>query len=225
MLKKLPESTRLLINSLLPLFGVIVLSLIVGQFGLGKISDLRNQIQKLQTDQNTLNQKLQILDSLSASTSGGSVATVSALPGSNPVLVSLDQIKSLGVQNGIIISNIKGGAEVKDKSGLLRADVSFDAFGARVQILEFAKKINQIAPITLVDKVKITESSGSARGSISVRCLWAPYPTKLPAVTETITDLTADEKKTLGAVNSLIQPQFTEVPPSVNAGKSDPFSQ
>ncbi len=224
MFKKLPENVRLILNSLVPLIIVLVLFVLIGQFAFGKISEVRNKITKSQKDQLILVQKLDLLKTL-GSTASSSIESVSnALPETNPSLAVISQIKNLAVQNGVVVANVKGGAEVKDNSGLSRADISFEVFGPRIQIILLAKTVSQIAPVTLMDKIKISENAGSARANISVRSFWAPFPTKLPALTEAITDLTADEKKTLGLTVNLIQPQFTEFPPSEGGGKADPFS-
>jgi hypothetical protein len=225
MFKKLPENIRLIINSVSPLIVVLVLFVVVGQFAFGKISEVRNKITKSQKDQAILVQKFDLIKTL-GETAASSVAAVSnALPEANPSLTVISQMKILAAQNGIVIANTKGGAEVKDNSGLSRVDITFDVIGPRAQIITLTKSISQIAPITLVDKIKITESAGAARATIATRSFWAPFPTKLPALTEAITDLTADEKKTLGVVTGLTQPEFSEVTASDTAPRPDPFTQ
>lgn len=216
---------RLILTSVGPLIVTLALFVIVGQFGFTKISELRNQITKSQKDQAVLSQKLDLLKTLGATATSAVTPASNAFPEANPSLSVLTQIKNLGIQNGVVVTNIKGGAEAKDTSGLSRVDISFEALGERSKIIALAKAISQVAPITLLDKVKISESAGAARATISVKAFWAAFPTKLPALTEAITDLTADEKKTLSVVTGLTQPQFIDIPPSQDSSRPDPFTQ
>ena len=225
MFKKIPENVRRIMVSVAPLLIVAALSVIVGKFGFGKISDLRGQIALSRKDNTTLTQKLNLLTSISETAETGAIASVTALPSTNSALAVISQLKILSSQNGLIMTNMRGAGEAKDNSGLSRADVSFDVSGARVQVIAFLKGIAGIAPITLVDKIKMNEAGGVARASINVKSFWAPLPAKLPALAESIGDLTADEVKTLSDITALIQPAFVDIPPSEEGGgKVDPFA-
>ena len=225
MFKNIPENIRLALNSILPLVVVLILFVIVGRFGFAKISEVGDQVAASQKDQAVLTQKLELLSTLGETAAAGSQLTAGALPDTNPALIVISQLKGIAGQSGIVIANVKAGAEAKDSSGLSRVDISFEAMGPRAQIIAFAKSVDQIAPITLVDKIKIAESAGAARATISVRSFWAEFPTKLPALTEAISDLTNDERNILGSISNLTQPQFIEVPPSQGASRPDPFTQ
>ena len=210
--------------SVAPLLIVAALSVIVGKFGFGKISDLRGQIALSRKDNTTLTQKLNLLTSISETAETGAIASVTALPSTNSALAVISQLKILSSQNGLIMTNMRGAGEAKDNSGLSRADVSFDVSGARVQVIAFLKGIAGIAPITLVDKIKINELGGVARATVSVKSFWAAFPKTLPALNQPLSDLTSSEKKTLGDISKLTQPGFINIPPSEISGKPDPFS-
>lgn len=217
------ESIKMVITSLAPLLIVLLLFAVVGKFGISKVTDLRTQLNSLQKDQTVLSQKLNILQSLSQTLSQGSGFAMSAFPEDNPALTVISQLKRIAPTGGVSLTNIKAGAEVKDKSGLSRVDVSFEATGPRSSVLAFIKDIQTLAPITLVDKVKITELGGIAKADVSVKSFWSALPTSIPSVAQPITDLTSQEKSVLGTVSSLLQPSLTNVSP-VSGGKSDPFS-
>ena len=224
LLSKLPGNIRMILISVLPLAVTGILFLVVGQFGISKISQVRDQTTKSQQDEATLSQKLTLLSDLSEIASTGSDLSATALPDSNPALTVISQIKNLAVQHGVIISSTKSGAEIKDNSGLSRVDVTFDADAGRSQIFAFVEGIELLAPITLVDKIKINELGGVARATVSVKSFWAAFPKTLPALNQPLSDLTSSEKKTLGDISKLTQPGFINIPPSEISGKPDPFS-
>jgi hypothetical protein len=218
MYKNILSSTWLLVV-------VILLSVVVGNYGIGRVTSLQAQISQAKLDQATLTQKLSTLQSVSAVVGPGSQSAASALPGKNPVLSSLSQIRSLGTQNVLSVSNLKSGSEVKDPSGLSYVSIIFDVTGARSGIISFLGSIGKIAPISLIDKVKLTEAGGQVQATIAVRSFWAAFPTTLPAVTENVTDLTSAERTTLTSISNLTQPQFVEIPAQASgSGKINPFA-
>lgn len=213
-----------MVSSTAPLIVSLILIFIVGQFGFSKISDVRAQVSSATRDQNVLNQKLSLLQTLAPSLSGSSNAATSALPDKNTSLAVISQVRGLGTANGVVISGIKGGAEAKDNTGLSRVDIAFEAGGTYPALITFLTSIEKVAPITLVSKIKLSEIGGAAKANVTVSSFWSAFPTKLPATTDQITDLTSDEKNTINKVGSLIQPQFQEIPPAGSGGKADPFA-
>ncbi len=211
--------------AILPTLGVIVVSIFVVPFGISQVTGIREKISQEQVNQNILSQKLNTLTSVSDVASSQSSVVTIAVPDSNTALITLSQMKILASDNGLTLSGVKGGAEIKDKTGLSRVDVSFDLNGPRPQIFAFLAAVNGVSPVTVVSKIKMNESGSSALANVTVRSFWSPFPTKLPAVTEPETGLTADEKNTVTKVSALKQPIFSEVPASEVLGRSDPFTQ
>lgn len=214
----------IVVRALLPLLVVVILFVVVGKFGVGKISDIRNQIGSAAADQKVLSQKLDILRRIESNGAQWSNTVVAALPDSNPSLSVMSQIKVLTGMNGLAISEVKAGSPAVDTAGLSSVTTSFSVTGPRSQIESFVGSIASFAPITIVDKIRIIElAPGSSIASISVKSFWAPFPTKIPAITQAIPDLTQAEQQTLQDLSSLTQPTFTEITP-VSGGKSDPFA-
>ncbi len=224
-LKNIPESVKLTINSVLPLIIVLILFLIVGKFGIAKVVEVRSQTIQVEKDQNVLKQKLTLLQSINDTLATGSSAAVAALPANNPSLVVVSQLKNLSISNGVSISGIKAGAETLDPSGLSKVSINFIVAGNRPSVISFLTSIETIAPITLIDKIKMNEGSGQTIANVSVKSFWSALPKTLPDLNQPITDLTAAEKKTLIEVSGLVQPVFEEVTPTEGGGKSDPFSK
>lgn len=214
------------LSSTLPLIVVIILSIVVGNYGIGRVLRLQAQISQLNNDKATLSQKLTTLQGISATVGAGSQVAASALPGKNPALTTLSQIKSLATQNVVTLTNLKSGSESKSTAGFSEVGISFDVTGPRSGIIAFLDSIPKNAPITIVDKIKLNEAGGEARATVSVRSFWVAFPTTLPPVAENIPDLTQAEKDTLNKISALIQPQFIDVPAQEGeSGRTNPFTQ
>lgn len=119
---------------------------------------------------------------------------------------------------------MKAGAEVKDNSGLKRVDISFEVDGAKPDIIEFVNKIKTISPITIVDKIKISEVNGATRANVTVKSFWADLPKTIPNLTQQVTDLTDKEEQTLMEVSLLTTPSFFVTEASEENVIADPFN-
>lgn len=211
--------------TLIPTFGIILALVLVIPFGISQIKTLLNKISQEKMSQDVLAQKLDLLTNVRDNDVYQTNVLAVAIPDSNPALLSLFQMKNLAGRNGLIISDVKGSGETKDKTGLSRTDISFDLSGSRAQIFSFLSEVSNVSPITVVVKFKMNESGESVLANVTVRSFWASFPTKLPVVDEPENDLTNDEKNLLTKVSSLIQPSFFEVPAeSESSGRSDPFN-
>lgn len=222
--KSIPENIKIIIASASPLVIVLILFLVVGNFGMGKVRSVRDEITQAETAQNILTQKLTLLQTVSQTLGNAPDIAATALPSSNSALTAISQLKNLGFLNSILLSNVKGGTETKDSSGLSRADITFEITGTRPQIMAFIKSIPGVAPIILVDSVKLNESAGVTRATVGVKTFWSALPTTLPKVGQALTDLTPEEKNILVTLSSLTQPVFLALPPAAGGGKTDPFS-
>lgn len=225
LLSNLPENVKLVISSLSPLIIVGILFALVGQFGISKVVDVRNQIAKAEKDQAILTQKLTLLKSISGTINESTRTSLAVLPDTNPSLIMMSQLKIISSSNSVLISGVKSGTPINDSSGLFHVDISFQVSGTRSQVISFLNNISLIAPITIVDKVKITESAGAVRADVTTKSYWSSLPKTLPVMTSPITDLTTAEKKIVTDIGSLTQPTFVNVPSSSESGKIDPFSK
>lgn len=223
-MKKIPENVMMVLKAVLPLVVVAILFVVVGQFGFGKISEVRDQIGSAQNDQKILSQKLEVLRNVAATGAQSSNLAVMALPDSNSSLSVIAQIKVLAGREGLTISEIKSGSPAVGTKGLSAVSISFNVAGTRAQIESFITGIGTIAPISIVDKIKMSESTpGTTLASLNIKSFWAPFPTKIPAVTTALTDLTPAEQQILQGLGGLIQPVFSQVVAN-QGGKTDPFA-
>lgn len=223
-MQKIPENVLSIAKVTLPLLVIIVLFIILGQFGFGKISQIQNQISTAENENKVLTQKLDILRNVSEIGEAGADSVVAALPESNPSLFVWSQLKNLASTEGVTISELKASNPNIGTTGPSSANILFTLSGTRDQIKSFLGKISMFAPIAVVDKIKIAESApGASTATITVKSFWAPFPLKIPAISDPITALTSEEQQTLQEVSNLIQPTINIVP-AVGGGKVDPFS-
>jgi hypothetical protein len=225
-MQKIPENIITVVKAFLPLFTIIILFVIVGNFGFGQIGQIRDKVISAESDQKTLTQKMEVLRNVSAQGAQISNFAVAALPDSNSSLAVMSQLRTLAQNQNLFIANIKSSDPTTDPTGLSSVGISFNlSGGSRAQLESFANSLGSIAPITLVVKIKLSEDSpGSALANVSVKSFWAAFPTKIPALTEAISDLTPDEQQLLQKISALTQPVFVQLPPAGGGGRSDPFS-
>lgn len=223
-MKDIPQNIKVVISSVAPLVIVVILFFVVGNFGIAKITDIRAQVANAQRDQNILSQKATLLETVSQTLGNSPDLAATALPEDNASLLVISQLKNISFASGVILSNIKGGPQVPDPSGLSRADINFEVDGSRSQVISYLKALTKMAPITVIDKVKINEVGGGAKAAISIKAYWSPLPKTLPPVDQALSDLTPDERNVLAAVATLTQPVFSAVPAGTAAGKTDPFA-
>ena len=195
--KILPESVRQTAIAGAPLLIVIVLFILVGNFGISKVLGVRAQIQLANTSLKTLTQKLNLLQTLSSIVSSGAPLAATAVPDANPTLSVISQLKILALQQGVVISGIKSSGGTSAANGMNTASISFTADGAMIQVFSFLAATSKVAPLMVVDKIAMTEALGSTRADISVKTYWANLPKTIPSVDAPVTDLTTSEKETL----------------------------
>jgi hypothetical protein len=222
----MPESFRQTISACIPLLVVIILFAIVGKFGVTKVIEIRSKVTAAENTTATLTQKLNLLQTISSTVSLGAPLANSALPALNPSLAVSSQLKTLALQDGVLVSSVKSNAGGVSLSGLHEADLSFIADGTRQQVFKLIEDMATIAPVTVINEIRVSENAGALRAGVSAKSYWADLPKTIPAIDAPITDLSQDEKETLGKINALLQPQFTQITASQSGGTNlSPFGE
>jgi len=224
---KIPENIQIIIKSIVPLVIIVILFVILGQIGFGKISAIRTQISGAESDQSVLTQKLNLLRTVSVSGAQNSNIATNSLPDSNASLSVISQLKTLAVNSGLIVTSIKSGTVDSDTDNINDMDIDIGVTGNSInQIESFLSGISTFAPITTLDSVKLSGSTGLISGDIFAKSYWSPFPTELPATIEEFSDLTPQDKQTLQNLSNLTQPIFLSLPPANTTNvKANPFSQ
>jgi Tfp pilus assembly protein PilO len=223
-MKKIPENLIIVLKSLFPLLIIVVLFFILGKTSIKKMQDIQAQIKAVGQDKAVLNEKLDLLRSVAATGTRDSNEAVAALPVSNPSLAVVSQLKAMALQNGLLISTIKARKDPEEDQNIQTLTVSFSIVGAKNELNNFLRNIGTLAPITRLNTVKVSESSGTYSGEVIVNSFWAPLPTYLPASIQEFQDFTPSDKEILKRVNTLTPPVSIEAPPAGEGGKVDPFA-
>jgi len=101
--------------------------------------------------------------------------------------------------------------------------LNFDLNGSLENIISFLKVIKNFAPIVNCEKLELNQSSGMYRASVTLRSYWAPYPTKIPAITQPLSDFTEDELDMVTRISKLTPPPFSTIYPSAPGERINPF--
>jgi len=219
----IPPKIRTVLVPISLLFLGVLLLIIVFKVGISQINNQKAKLQKAERDENVLTQKQEVLQSLEAEVLGYADAVSIAMPDKNPSLITISQLKQLAEINGVVLADVEVGSPSKDKKGLSKSVISFEVEGALPQVLSYLAGMDGFAPLSTVDKVGITQAAGTIRASVDLAVYWAPLPTKLPAISESVQEFTANEAALITELSELQQPLFTEVEPALPSGRIDPF--
>jgi len=223
-MKKIPENILLIIKAIVPLFIIIVLFFILTNVGFSKISQVQDEISQIKKDQSVLIDKLSLLRTVSATGAEDSDTTLNSLPDNNPSLLVVSQLRNLAAKSGLIVSSVKASAD-QGGGDLKAVAVNFKIAGEKSVVNSFLLNIKTIAPITVLNKLKISEIDGIYSGEIMVNSFWSPLPTERPTTIEGFQDLTPEDNQMLTLVNSLVQPTFLNLPPADAGGRPNPFAK
>lgn len=224
-LSGIPEYIKEIVKAVIPLVVVVVLFLIIGKFGISKVSQIRGEIKDAGQKENILTSKLVVLKSFSEVDTNNLGLVTTALPGTNPVIILISQLKSIAAKYSVSLSEIKTAGSNSDSSSLPFILTNFQVMGTRSGIMLFLADIENIAPITQINRVRMSENLGTTSAEVATKTYWAPYPKTIPQVTEIVTDLSASEKKTIQSVSELIQPEFLNTDNLQGSLNENPFGQ
>jgi Tfp pilus assembly protein PilO len=189
---------------------------------LGLIEDKRGELSLAQKDENTLEQKQQVLTELGSEATTFASVTSDALPEKNASLIMISQIKGLAAQRLLVISDLKIGRAVEDGS-LTKAQLQFDIDGDPGQVVILIRELASVAPLSRLDSVSINQSGDVVRASVALSVYSASFPEQLPAIKEPLSSLTDREREVLGILTDLITPPFSNITPEAPGVKSNPF--
>ncbi len=204
---------------------IILLFVLVISFGVSQITSVRTKIAAGNKSETTLKQKAQTLETVAEILPGDVTFLDVVLPSKGSVLYGLSQIKSQALTNNIVLSSLKTGTSIPESDGVYKTSISFDAEGEEQTIYIFLNSFSKLLPLMNVDKVSINKSDELARASVSISVFSSELPKKIPALTESVKELTKDEIKTLTELATYGMPQFVE-PEVENSSpkKVDPFN-
>ena len=225
-MKNIPFSLKVILGPMLLLSLVIIVSLFGFRVAFTQIGELRAKLTEATKNENVLTTKLDVLSTSQASVASDTNSAVSYLPGDNPALLVLYQLRSLAIGRGLSVSNISVGAEGKNTvTGFMAVGIGFDVTGDLAGVLDFVSILKTIAPNLKIDKVDLNFVGGNLEASINSKSRWSPFPTKIPALTEPVTALTNAEKDVLSKVTVLLPPPFVSLTAGSARDNLNPFGE
>ncbi len=201
---------------------LVIVFLFGGNFAFERIKTLSSELEEARATTATLQDKASSLETTQQQVTNFADSLVSALPDKNSSLLLISQLRTLATENSIILQNLKVGSEVKEAQ-IAHVDVTFDIEGQSTSLINFILQTRGIAPLNKVTRVRINSSGETSRANVTIGSYYAEFPTKIPAVSDPLQKITADEEKTLAQIASLRRPQFLLLTPSLQIEKVDPF--
>ncbi len=221
----IPANIRIFVMPTLFLIILVVLFTFSIRLGFKELSSQRQEIEKLQKDENILREKESLLRNLESSILPQADSALIALPEKNPALTVISQLKNLALQKGTIIDNLKAGSPQEEEGGLSKIDITFDIDGTFFSIFDFATSVKNIAPIAGLQRLELSDAgAGGSRATISVRSYWASFPEKIPTVSEPVKGLVEKDQEILSLFATLTPPSFIEISPIAPGFRADPFN-
>lgn len=191
--------------------------------GINQLRDINQKIKASKKLQNTLTQNVEILREVEVEIGSQQDFIEVALPIGNTSVYFISQIKSLALENGLFISNIRTGVSSDQGGGIFRAGVTFDVEGSVDAITLFVNRLTKILPIGNVNEVRTVMSGGIGRSSLTVDVYSSELPNQIPSLTSPIESLTAEEKDTLLELIGYTLPQFTKPEAQTPIVRENPF--
>ena len=200
----------------------VLLFVFVLRIGVSKISQQRKNIGEETGTQRILQQKESLLREVESDVSGFVDASSNAVPEKSPALAMVSQLKNLALVQGLVLTSFKIGSE-SQSPGTSYVELTFGVDGTTPNVLGFMQSLTTVAPVSTVEKAKINTSVGVVSANVSLRVYFAPFPTKLPPLTEPLTQLNDEEKSLLDTLSSLSLPAFVKLAPQEPGARANPF--
>jgi Tfp pilus assembly protein PilO len=220
----LPPNVQVLLLPIIYIVILVSISYFAIKTGYDKITSQRRSISSAKQVEKVLGEKESVLQEAQAETTDFVNAAAIALPERNPSLAVISQIKSLIGTEGVALSDLKLGSSIgTDVTGASSVNISFSISGDAIQVFDFVRSTATVAPILRIESADISFVESQANLDARARSYWAPFPEKLPSITEPINKLTDAEYKILRDLSGLNPPQFTELSPTGTTGRTNPF--
>lgn len=205
------------------LVGLTILSFISYRIAFSKISVQRAELAAAKESETILKDKKNVLTQVAGNIASYVNSVAVAVPPGNPIFMMISQLKSLAGTSGVTLNNVKTGSEVASQGSISAVNVNFEVGGSTLAVVDFLKALDSVAPVSILDRLKISQSLGSARADVFLKLYFSPFPENLPSFSEPIKDLTADEKDILSKLQGLTVPNFVNLAPQEPSVVAAPF--
>lgn len=214
---------RVIATPLIILVGLIILSFISYGIVSSKISAQREELATAKETERILKEKQNVLTQVGGSIASYVNSAAVAVPAENPVFMMISQLKSIAGASGVTLNSIKTGSEATFQGSISSVNLNFGIGGTTLALIDFFKALDTVAPVSTLDRLKISQSLGVARADVFLKLYFSPFPGKLPSLTEPVKELTADEKDILTKLGQLRVPNFVNLAPQPPSVVTAPF--
>lgn len=220
----MPPNVEVMMVPIILITVLIILSVLVVKIGISKVNSQREKLAAAQRNETIFKQKQEVLQEIQGEVLSLADLSASAVPNKNPALAVISQLKNLASSRSVELSNLQVGSKGGAEEGMSRVEIGFDVEGDFSSVLDFLQDTSKIAPISQIEKIKISQAVGATRASTTLVSFWAPFPEKLPPLTEPAKDLSAEELGLIRRLSELTPPTFLEMTPSAPSARADPFA-
>jgi hypothetical protein len=205
------------------LLAVAILFIIVFKTGFNKISSQKKSIADLKKAENILSEKRNELTKAKTDYLIYLAPSELALPGKNPLLSALVQIKSAASALLLPVEDLKV-AGSGSQNGQSNISYNLKITGELPQVLQYFEAIKSVAPLSIIERIVISGLGGSISADIKVNSYWKDYPREIPSLTDPIKKLTSKDIELLDKISKLTPPSFSILIPAGPYQRTTPFN-
>lgn len=211
------------------LVGLFVAIIFEAQFFYGKVQSLTQTEHDLSSRIAVLEQRNNTLSSLSPAVVAASKQIATVLPAENSVLLVTSQVRTTAVSNKVTIKTLTTSSISSDadpQAGSTQVGIIVE--GQSNSVLDFLTSLTTQAPLIELGGVNFVTNPTTTVAQVTLNSYWAPFPTQLPAITESISALTPEETTLLTQLASYTSPVINSDTPDSSSSaiivNTSPFS-
>ena len=202
---------------------LVVMILVVFNFGSKQIYSLYTQTAELRETQRLLGLKVDILETVDEVLSDDIGFVDIALPSKGSVLYGMSQVKKLAVNSNVVITNMRTSLQTLEENGISKNLITFEAQGSESDLYTFFTSFYKVLPLMNLNKVSLTKTEGVTSATVSVDVFSADLPEKIPALAEGLDGFTTSDVEILNKLSQYSLPDFFEPKPFEGVDRDNPF--
>lgn len=193
-------------------YGLMLVSLFIAiifevQFFLDKIQTLSQTEGDINARISQLDKRNNALSSLSPTVIAASQKIATVLPAENSVLLVTSQVRTTAIANKVNIKTLTT-SSINDltEPNTGSTQVGIIVEGTSTAVIDFLTSLTTQSPLIELDGVNFVTNPTTTIAQVTLNSYWAPFPTQLPAITESISALTSEETTLLNLLSSYSSP-------------------
>jgi hypothetical protein len=192
---------------------MIILAFVVGSFLLGRIGQVRSEIQTLGSEKAVLDTRLSTLQAIDPQITQSVNFVSLAVPEKNPSVFITKQLRTLATKWSVTLADLSITTQAAESVDLAEPvvtnnhEIGFEAVGTVKNIFDFITNLSEIIPLVNISSVNLKAPVGDRiTAQIRLNSQSAPFPKELPALHEPLVGLTESEQETLRLLETFEAP-------------------